>query len=111
MRQILRFIAIAVCLLSVSARTQNLVPSKWKFHTGDSLAWADPKYDDSGWGEIATGTVWEQQGYPDHDGYAWYRTSAVIPSSLKKAVPQKKGVFFCAWVKSTMRTSRISTER
>jgi beta-galactosidase/beta-glucuronidase len=32
-------------------------------------------YDDSGWGEIFVPAKWEDQGYRDYDGYAWYRKS------------------------------------
>ena len=37
--------------------------------------WADPDLDDSNWDTIPAATRWEQSGYDDMDGFAWYRTS------------------------------------
>ncbi len=45
----------------------------WKFSVGDYEAWSDPNYDDSGWDEIRVPGKWEDQGYQDYNGYAWYR--------------------------------------
>lgn len=61
----------------------------WKFRTGDNMAWAQPDYNDSGWGELdmappqgsfdpylgTSGFVpgWTVRGYPAYSGYAWYR--------------------------------------
>lgn len=64
---------------------QNMVSIHWKFRTGDDMNWAMPDYDDSDWESIEAGKVWELQGYPDYDGFAWYRKSIQIASSLKKA--------------------------
>ena len=85
------FLLLYVILVSGVVSAQNLAAPNWKFHTGDDPAWADPKFDDSGWGEIATGTVWEKQGYDKYDGYAWYRASAVIRSTLKKKALKQGG--------------------
>ncbi|HEV7991145.1 MAG TPA: sialate O-acetylesterase [Gemmatimonadaceae bacterium] len=38
-------------------------------------AWADPALDESRWQPIAVPSLWEQAGYPDMDGIAWYRAS------------------------------------
>jgi len=56
----------------------------WKFNTGDNLEWAKPSFIDSTWKKINTGVPWESQGYPDLDGYAWYRVKFFLPSSLLK---------------------------
>jgi hypothetical protein len=50
---------------------------KWKFRTGDDLQRKDWKFDDSQWNEIFTPAKWEDQGYRDYDGYAWYRKTFV----------------------------------
>jgi sialate O-acetylesterase len=42
---------------------------------GDKPVWADPGLDDSDWDSIPAATRWEQSGYDDMDGFAWYRTS------------------------------------
>lgn len=53
----------------------------WKFHVGDNTAWANPDFDDLGWGVMDltpaadSGYVpgWTSMGYPRYSGYAWYR--------------------------------------
>lgn len=45
----------------------------WKFQPGDDLRRKESDFDDSGWGEIFVPAKWEDQGYRDYDGYAWYR--------------------------------------
>jgi hypothetical protein len=47
--------------------------SLWKFQTGDDPRRKEPDFDDSGWPEIFVPAKWEDQGYRDYDGYAWYR--------------------------------------
>jgi alpha-galactosidase len=56
----------------------------WKFSTGDQASWAQPTFNDSAWSAIRVGAPWEQQGYKDYDGFAWYRLHIVIPSSIKE---------------------------
>lgn len=51
--------------------------SLWKFHTGDDPARKESDFDDSGWSEIFVPAKWEDQGYRDYDGYAWYRKSFI----------------------------------
>jgi len=79
-------------ILSINSPAQNLLPEKWKFITDDDAAWAAPGFDDSGWKEIFPGTVWEQQGYGDYDGFAWYRVTFNVPSEMKE-VAKKYGGF------------------
>jgi hypothetical protein len=45
----------------------------WKFTIGDDLAWAAPSCDDSKWDALNVPGRWEDQGYDDYNGYAWYR--------------------------------------
>jgi len=47
--------------------------TSWKFQPGDDLRRKESDYNDSGWGEIFVPAKWEDQGYRDYDGYAWYR--------------------------------------
>ena len=51
--------------------------NKWKFHTGDNFSYKEPDYNDTGWDEIFVPAKWEDQGYRDYDGYAWYRKTIV----------------------------------
>ncbi len=58
--------------------------SDWKFKTGDDMEWSDPSFNDSDWENIKVEHTWDEYGYSDYDGYAWYRISFVLPSSLKE---------------------------
>lgn len=69
---------------SLPKNEQHSVELKsWKFQKGNDPAWAAPGFDDSGWAKIDVSANWEKVGYPDYDGYAWYRAKVVIPSCLK----------------------------
>jgi hypothetical protein len=46
---------------------------KWKFRLGDELKRKSADYNDDSWPEIFVPGKWEDQGYRDYDGYAWYR--------------------------------------
>ena len=81
---------IPILLWGVLSNAQNLLPAEWKFRTGDDLTWASVDFNDSDWASISPEKVWEQQGYPGYDGYAWYRATFVIPSSYRK-VARKNG--------------------
>lgn len=83
MRKLL-FSFVFLLAAGLFCQAQTILPEKWKFRTGDNAEYSTPSYDDSGWGTIIPGTVWEKQGFGAYDGYAWYRVTFVIPSSLKK---------------------------
>jgi hypothetical protein len=55
--------------------------SNWKFQPGDDMRRKEPDYNDSGWSEIIVPSKWEDQGYRDYDGYAWYRKTIVYQGS------------------------------
>jgi alpha-galactosidase len=79
---ILTFLAAAFVL---RAAAQEISLGKgWKFSTGDSVQWASPNYNDQNWKPIDVSRNWEAQGYPDYDGFGWYRLHVLIPSSLKE---------------------------
>ncbi len=80
-RILLIFVSLSV---SYSAISQNLLPEKWKFKTGDDAAWSAPGFNDSGWKEIIPGNAWERQGYNGYDGYGWYRVTFTVPSKFRK---------------------------
>jgi len=47
----------------------------WKFSIGDRKEWALPEYDDREWEKIYVPSTWEDEGFYNYDGFAWYRTS------------------------------------
>jgi sialate O-acetylesterase len=51
--------------------------SAWKFKTGDDFKRKATEFDDNGWDEVFVPAKWEDQGYRDYDGYAWYRKTFV----------------------------------
>lgn len=90
MKKILLLIACITIYLAVSA--QILLPEKWKFKTGDNAEWSATAFNDSDWGSITPGIVWEQQGFPAYDGFAWYRATFTIPSKYRKAAEEYGGL-------------------
>lgn len=62
----------------------------WRFHPGDNMAWADPKFDDSDWPLLRSDESWSVQGYRNRSGYGWYRFSVAMPpgaGSLSISLP------------------------
>ncbi|NOX65186.1 MAG: hypothetical protein GXO85_05140, partial [Chlorobi bacterium] len=68
--------------------------NSWKFNTGDNLDYAKPDFDDTYWKNIDVNNRWEDQGYKKLDGFAWYRITVAIPSSLKKNSELKDSLIF-----------------
>ncbi len=67
------------------SETENLVldlSGRWKFSLGDDNKWKDEKFDDSKWEKINVPSSWENQGFHGYDGYAWYRTSFKLNSTM-----------------------------
>lgn len=58
--------------------------SDWRFRPvpkdgGAPENWQDPMYPDADWASLHAGERWEDQGFPEVDGYAWYRRSVEVP--------------------------------
>ncbi|NQT24777.1 beta galactosidase jelly roll domain-containing protein [candidate division KSB1 bacterium] len=78
------FSAVHFHLLLASSYKQEVdLCGKWRFEIGDNKAYADPDFDDSSWELIHVPNMWENEGYPGYDGYAWYRIRFYLPNSLK----------------------------
>ncbi len=56
---------------------------KWKFSTYRNSDVNEEKFDDSKWKYIDVPSTWESQGYPEHDGFGWYRKNFIMPTNLK----------------------------
>ena len=77
------FLLILSCMIGMSSYSrQHLTFPTAKFKTGNEASWKETKFDDRDWKEIKTSLLWEGQGYPGYDGYAWYRIHFMLPSSL-----------------------------
>ena len=61
-------------ILTLSMVSQTVVlPDNWLFRTGDDPSYKEISIDESGWVNINVPGNWEDQGFPEYDGYAWYR--------------------------------------
>lgn len=73
-----------VALVVPTARNFEHVPmvadlaGTWQFQIGDDPAWAAPDLDASAWPTLRVPGIWEIQGFPDVDGFAWYRTTVAL---------------------------------
>lgn len=92
MNRIFLLTAVLILLLNGGCRIHmynsteryNLEPivtleGDWKFNIGDDPTWASKSYDDSTWDYITVPGNWQDQGYHQYLGYAWYRTKVFIP--------------------------------
>lgn len=55
----------------------------WKFTTERYANMHDPAMNDDQWANVYVPMNWENQGYGDYDGRAWYRKRFSLPESLK----------------------------
>ncbi|XHR92806.1 putative Ig domain-containing protein [Mucilaginibacter sp. UC70_90] len=85
MKKILSLLWLLTIAIAAFAQNGNFIKlSTAKFSTGNDVAWKEAGFNDANWKNIKVGDVWQEQGYPDYHGFAWYRIHVVIPSSLKK---------------------------
>lgn len=68
----------------VFAQPTVQLSGNWVFHTGDNAAFAKPVFDDSKWETITVPSQWETQGYPNLDGFAWYRLHFTAQKNIKE---------------------------
>jgi beta-galactosidase/beta-glucuronidase len=78
---------VLILILGISAQAEDLrkivsLSGNWKFSIGDDSRWASPLFDDSDWDQITVPGQWENQGYKDYNGYAWYRLKFNLPQNL-----------------------------
>ncbi|MBA2250716.1 MAG: putative Ig domain-containing protein [Chitinophagaceae bacterium] len=72
-----------LCIASLLQAQDKIILADPEFITGNNDHWKDISFDDSKWKTIRPNILWEPQGYPDYNGYAWYRFHFRLPSSLK----------------------------
>lgn len=56
---------------------------KWKFSIHRESGMLDVNFNDSKWKTISVPGRWEDQGFPDYDGVAWYRTTFKVDEKVK----------------------------
>jgi hypothetical protein len=80
----MKSVALAIlCFFSTVSFAQKVELPKAKFITGDNIAYGYPSWEDTKWVELKSNTIWEQQGFENYDGYAWYRFHLIVPFAVK----------------------------
>ncbi len=77
------------------------LPNEWRFaidpnDVGVSEGWFRDSFDDGGWAILRNDLGlkgWEAQGFPNYDGFGWYRQSFTVPSAVGH---QKRFLYFGA---------------
>jgi sialate O-acetylesterase len=55
-----------------------LLSGTWKFSPGDQAEWKQEHCDESAFAEIPVPSYWQNAGYPQLHGYAWYRKTFTV---------------------------------
>ncbi len=73
---------IAIKVMDVPTPEINL-EGIWKFTIGDSIVYKESKFSDKEWKNLYVPGYWENQGFNDYDGFAWYRKTFIFPAELQ----------------------------
>jgi hypothetical protein len=77
-------IFLLFCLCHPVQSSSINLAEDWKFSpdpkaVGESKGWQSRNWPDAGWATLQAGRPWEEQGFPDLDGIAWYRKIVEVP--------------------------------
>lgn len=64
---------IGIYSSSYGLKPEINLQGSWKFKLGDNFERKRPDYNDVNWDKIFVPSKWEDQGFKNYDGYAWYR--------------------------------------
>jgi hypothetical protein len=67
---------------SNSVKPDYSILGLWLFKTGDNKLWKETDFKEKQWKKIVVPGNWENQGYIDYDGFAWYRKHFQLPEDL-----------------------------
>ncbi len=56
----------------------------WKFKPGDDLAFSEQNYKDKKWTTILVPDKWENQGFRELNGFAWYRKEVIFSKDISQ---------------------------
>lgn len=81
-----------IFFLSLTAQSQDFevvvdLEGEWKFSPGDDPAWSAINYNDADWDLVEVPGSWENSGYNDYNGYAWYRKEFRVPENIASLNP------------------------
>jgi hypothetical protein len=69
---------------NVGIYSMNQIPlyidlsGQWKFRLGDNESWSRSDLNEKEWQSIVVPGTWENQGYREYDGFAWYGKNILI---------------------------------
>jgi sialate O-acetylesterase len=71
-----------LCLFTTDIPLPNVALSgTWKFSPGDNAEWSGEHCDESGFADIPVPSYWQNAGYPQLHGYAWYRKTFTVSTA------------------------------
>lgn len=73
---------VASCSFSIGYSQNSVTLTGWVFKPGDHPERSANWLPDTSWAKIRTGMTWENLGYANYDGYAWYRVHFWLPKSI-----------------------------
>ncbi len=83
------FFGIVICWSQTEAMNLRLeidLSGDWRFEIGDNPAYSKFDFNDKSWEVIHVPNMWENEGFPGYDGYAWYRLHFSLPAQLKDKI-------------------------
>ena len=79
---------LLAALLALNGAVADTLPlvDNWRFrpdpeNVGLNQAWHGADHSDADWAVVRAGERWEDQGFAEVDGYAWYRRRVDVPAS------------------------------
>ena len=87
-----RLLILTYLFISIAGYSQNLLDNQWQFSLGDSMSWKEPGFNSASWKTIKSGRIWEEQGFADYNGFAWYRKTVLIPKGFQKEANKQQGM-------------------
>lgn len=70
--------SLAIQACSEGREKKVSLSGTWRFILGDNAKFARPEHDDSDWEKIHVPSSWEDEGFENYDGFAWYRKTFEI---------------------------------
>lgn len=77
---------------SIVGFSQNVLDNTWQFSLGDNMSWKEPDFNSASWKIIKSGRIWEEQGFADYNGFAWFRKTVFIPKGFQKEATKQHGM-------------------
>lgn len=79
-------------VLSISKNPARL-DGTWLLHTGDDPGWAARGLPDGDWRAVYGPASWDEQGFPNYEGFAWYRlhfrlADTTLPARMELSLGQ-----------------------